>query len=419
MWPTLFLCAAAAVAPAAPDVPSFTPPLPDPLVMTDGSAVTSPEQWREKRRPELLKLFEEQMYGVAPDAPQITATVSGVDEHFFGGAATKKEVAIQFGPPPGVTLHLLLIVPNNHKPAPVFLGLNFHGNHAITDDPSVALPTNWMPEKGPGVKDHRATEAGRGAETRNWSAKQTIDRGYALATFYVGDVKADKPDFADGVHALYFKPGQTSPGEKEWGVIRAWAWGASRAVDYLVTDKDIDAKRIAIVGHSRNGKASIVAAAYDPRIALVIPHQAGCGGTSPSRGTIGETPKIINTHFPHWFSGTFKAYNEDPSKLTFDQHELIALIAPRPILLSCATDDQWSNPAGQFEMLKAAEPVYKLLAHPGNRTVGLASAETPVLNKTIGGEESYFLRPGKHSMAPEDWAAFLDFADQHLIKSAR
>jgi hypothetical protein len=182
-----------------------------------------------------------------------------------------------------------------------------------------------------------------------------------------------------------------------------------RAVDYLHADRDIDTNRIAVFGHSRNGKTALLAAAFDDRIDLAIPHQAGCGGTAPSRGTVGESVKQINDRFPHWFDGEFKKFNQEPAKLPFDQHCLIALVAPRPVLLSNATEDTWANPAGQFEMLQAAEPVYRLLG-----AGGLEATEIPAPGTLVNGKLGYFIRPGKHSTTPQDWKIFLDFADRHF-----
>ena len=192
-------------------------------------------------------------------------------------------------------------------------------------------------------------------------------------------------------------------------------------MDYLVTDSAIDAKRIAVVGHSRNGKTALLAAAFDNRIAMAIPSQAGCGGTAPCRvseelakeGPNGrptvETVRQINKSFPHWFCGNFKAFNDEPARLPFDQHELIALCAPRPVLVSCATEDVWANPSGQFQMLLAADPVYKLVAGDG-----LGATQAPEVSKLLPTRLGYYIRPGKHSMTREDWAVWLDYADKWL-----
>jgi dienelactone hydrolase len=265
-----------------------------------------------------------------------------------------------------------------------------------------------MPNSGPGVVNNRATESGRGAQVDVWAIEQSIDRGYAVATFYHGDIEPDRPDAAEGIRAYYAR-GRTA---YDWGTIAAWAWGVSRAVDYLVTDKSVDPDQIAVVGHSRNGKAALVAAAFDERIALAVPLQAGCGGTAPSRGKIGESVQQINDHFPHWFNAEFKRFNSAPEKLPFDQHSLIALCAPRPVLLANATEDTWANPAGQFEMLQAAAPVYGLLLGVD----ALEASAIPEEGKLVDSVLGFYIRPGKHSMTAADWKVFLDFADKHFGK---
>jgi hypothetical protein len=267
-----------------------------------------------------------------------------------------------------------------------------------------------MPDHCPGVKDHHATDAGRGTQTDVWSVEQTIDRGYAVATFYCGDVDPDRPDARQGIQPHLVKAGH-KPGPHDWGTIAAWAWGLQRAVDYLVTDPDVDARRVILVGHSRLGKTALLAAAFDERVALAIPLQAGCGGTSPSRGKVGESVKQINTAFPHWFAGAFKEFNDHADRLPFDQNCLVALMAPRPVLLANAVEDTWANPAGQFEVLKAAEPVYRLLG-----VGGLESPRMPEVGRLSAGKLGYYIRPGRHSMTPQDWQVFADYADRHLGK---
>ncbi len=407
------------VAAARADFPEVSklpsqPGLPDPLVMFDGKRVTDKDQWIAKRRPELKALFQHYMYGYTPAAPpKITPTVEREDGRFFGGKATKKEVTIAFGPPDCPKIHLLLIIPNARKdPAPVVLGMNFCGNHALVKDPSVALPTAWIYSHYPGIKDNHATEAGRGAQTEVWAIEQSIDRGYAVATFYSGDIDPDRPDVREGIQPHFQKKG-TQPRPHDWGTIAAWAWGLERAVDYLQTTQDIDRTRIAVVGHSRLGKTALLAGAFDERIALVIPHQAGCGGTAPSRGKAGESVKQINNAFPHWFNGAFKEFNDQPDRLPFDQNCLAALVAPRPVLFSNAVEDTWANPEGQFQVLQATDQVYRLLG-----VEGLGAKQMPEPGKLLGSRLGYYIRPGKHSMTREDWKIFLDFADKRLGKPA-
>ncbi|CAN5358322.1 acetylxylan esterase [soil metagenome] len=382
------------------------PGLPDPLVLLNGQRVTTREQWFEQRRPELKALFQHYMYGNLPAAPaKIEQKVLHEDLAAFGGKANLKEIELSFGPKGTPPIHLLLVVPRSPKPAPVFVGMNFCGNHALVNDPGIAIPGMWMYDKYPGVKDHRATAEGRGKLIDMWAIEQSIDRGYAVATFYCGDVDPDRAEVREGIQPHIHK----AAGPHDWGTIAAWAWGLQRAVDVLSNTKEIDPARIAVVGHSRLGKAAMLAGAFDTRIALVIPLQAGCGGTAPSRGKVGESVKQINDRFPHWFAGAFKEFNTQTDKLPFDQNCLVALAAPRPVLFANAVQDQWANPAGQFEVLKAADPVYRLLG-----AGGLEADTMPEPGKLVPSKLGYYIRPGVHSMTKADWKVFLDFADKQM-----
>ncbi len=386
--------------PAFADLPS-RPEMPDPLVMLDGSIITNKADWFSKRRPELKGLFEHYMYGKAPAAPEkLNATIDREDKNALGGKATLKEIRLVYGPPETPNIHLILLVPNAvKKPVPVFLGLGFAPIFTVIDDPKIAEPVGKEPTAASKKVMWRGSQAGI------WNAEAILDRGYALAVFYSGDVAPDRPGRTDGVFPSY-------PGF-DWGVIAAWAWGLSRAADYLVTDPEIDRTRIAVVGHSRNGKAALLAGAFDDRFALVFSHQAGCGGSAPSRGTVGESVKRINTVFPHWFNDEFKRFNEHTDKLPIDQNCLVAMVAPRPVLFTCAVDDTWSNPDGQFQVLKAAEPIYKLL-----NAGGLDTSQVPETGKLVDSTLGYAIRPGKHSMNRLDWTFFLDFADKQFGRSA-
>jgi hypothetical protein len=303
----------------------------------------------------------------------------------------------------------MLVVPNERQaPAPVFLAMNFCGNHALTADPRVPLARGWLYDSCKGCTNNTATDAARGAQAADWPLLEIVGRGYALAAFCSGDVDPDRPEVSEGVYAWLARndPARNNPTNR--GSIAAWAWGFSRCVDYLVSDRDLDPRRIAAVGHSRNGKTTLLAAAMDERIAMAFPHQAGCGGTAPSRGKVGESVKAINTRFPHWFNAAFKEFNDAPERLPLDQHCLVALCAPRPVLISAAEEDQWSNPAGQFEVARAATPVYELLGAEGVR-----DSQMPPPRHMTGGRLSYYLREGKHSMTADDWAVFLGFADKN------
>lgn len=394
--------------------------LPDPMVMFKGQKVETVQQWQQARRPELKALFQHYMYGVLPPTPADVKWLVGRDDPlYYGGKATKREITIQFAPPAAPAIHLLLVIPTKRRgPAPVFVGLNFCGNHALVDDPSIPLPEVWMPDHCPGCRDGKATQAGRGMQKDDWALEQSIERGYAVATCYCGDIDPDRNDFTDGVHPHFGRKigmtGSTTRGPHDWGTIAAWAWGLSRCADYLATDKDVDPRRMIVVGHSRLGKTALLAGAMDERFALVIPHQAGCGGSAPNRKTgdalqKAESVKRINTSFPHWFCDEFKRFNDQVDRLPFDQHCLIALCAPRPVLLTNAQEDQWADPDGQFRMLQGADPVYRLLG-----SEGLDQKSDPEPGKLVSSRLGYFIREGKHSMTAADWQVFMDYADKQL-----
>lgn len=385
------------------------PAMPDPLVMLNGEPVRTPKQWKYQRRPELKALVQHYMYGHIPPAPaHFEARVTGQYPDFLEGKATLKIISIETGPTNAPRIDLMLVVPNQHRsPPPVFLAMDFCGNQALTDDPRVPLARGWVPNFCKGCTNNIATDASRGAQSADWPLAEMVRRGYALAAFYSGDVDSDRADVSDGLYAFLADgdPARNTPADR--GTLAAWAWGFQRCVDCLVEDPDIDAARIAAVGHSRNGKAALLAAAFDERIGIAFPHQAGCGGSAPSRGKIGESVKAINDHFPHWFNAVFKQFNDAPERLPFDQNCMVGLCAPRAALFSAAQEDQWANPAGQFAALQAAEDVYRLLGVPG-----LEVAQMPPLRQLVGHRLGYYIREGKHSMTAGDWGVFMDFADR-------
>lgn len=398
----------------APDVSGFKPTaeLPDPLLMLDGTKVATKEQWETQRKPELRRLFESYMYGTAPAKPEtVTGKVLFENPKAFDGAGTLREVELTVGPAGFPKIYLLMAVPNDRQaPAACFVGPNFSGNHTLAADERIRIPDVWMYPNRPGVKENKATAEGRGKSTDVWPLAEIVKRGYAVATFYNGDLQPDRPNVREGMRAT-LPAADPAPGNQT-ATVMLWAWGVQRAVDYLTADKDIDAKRIAAVGHSRLGKTVLLAGALDPRIAVVMPHQSGCGGAGPSRHADpkAESVKRITTAFPHWFCGNFKGYADSLDKLPFDQHELVALCAPRPVLFTNAADDLWANPSGQFAVLRAATPVYKLLGVDGLTADKVPSPGDKLVDDRLG----YWIRPGKHEMNRDDWQTFLAYADKWL-----
>jgi hypothetical protein len=389
--------------------------LPDPLVLENGKPVKDAKTWQNQRRKELLDLFENEVYGKTPRQKLRTRTETvSIEKNALGGKATRKQFDIHFfGNGLEQTLHFLLYVPNGlQKPAPAFLGLNFGGNQTINADPGIIISTNWMRDKPKdGFINNRATESTRGASASRWQVEKVLANGFAVATVYYGDILPDddKMGLPNRIHRLFSKKVSAEPGPNQWGAIGAWAWGLSRALDFLETDKDIDAKHVAVHGHSRLGKAALWAGAQDERFAFVISNDSGCGGAALSRRQFGETVAKINTSFPHWFCGNFKKYNNKEEMLPVDQHELIALVSPRPVYVASASEDLWADPRGEFLSAKNAEPVYSLF---GRR--GLGVEEVPAIDHGVGETIGYHMRTGKHDITAFDWDQYVAFAKKQF-----
>lgn len=388
--------------------------LPDPLVLLDGTPVSDAETWRTRRRAEVLGLLQTHMYGRSPGAhPDMVFSELSAPAEIAGGLGTRREIRVLFtGREQDGHLDILLYLPSlAGKPSPVFAGLNFMGNHSIRDDPAITLCTGWLRESYPGVVNNQATEASRGAGATRWPVERILERGYGLATAYYGDLDPDFDDgFQNGIHPLFYREGQTRPDADEWGAIGAWSWGLSRIVDALETIPEADATRIAVMGHSRLGKAALWAGAQDERFGVVISNNSGCGGASLSRRNYGETVWRINTAFPHWFCANFLQYSDNEAALPIDQHMLIALMAPRPVYIASAVEDRWADPKGEYLSGVHATPVYELLGEKG------LYGDQPPLDQPVMNRIGYHVRSGGHDVKDYDWERYMDFADMHWRK---
>ena len=369
----------------APDAAAYT--LPDPLLSQAGRKITTAAEWEKSRRPEVLELFREHVYGRVPTTPyRQTFTVVNENPRAMNGAATLKQIAIKIEADGGkpVTINLSLFIPNARtKPAPAFLLIC---NRSIDNiDPT------------------------REKKSEFWPAEEGIARGYAMAAFFNGDVAPDKKDSHDqGIHGLL---NRGTPAPDAWGTLAAWAWGASRCLDYLQTNPAIAKDQVAVIGHSRGGKTALWAGAEDQRFALVCSNDSGCGGAALSRRKTKEkeTLPVINRAFPHWFNANFKTYNGREADLPVDQHMLVALMAPRAVAVHSSEQDLWADPRGEFLSVVHARPVFQLF---GKQALG-AAPQMPAIDEPMHGDVAhYHIRDGKHNLTLVDWTSYWDFADR-------
>lgn len=418
--PAIIFCASFFVAPtyaqqiAEPNydeakVPEYV--LPDPLVAEDGTKIETPEQWRNKRRPEILNLFKENMFGQFPEADlskvKSEETVSVPDA--LGGKATRKEIKIYFNAPneqPQATV--LLYVPNDRKgDVPVFIMPNFQGIQTTTDDPGVSAYKVENSTHNLG----KSPEETRGLAKSRWAFDMIVSRGYAIATVFYEEIEPDASrNFTQGVHPLFTN--YDANADDYPAVIGAWAWGLSRVLDSLENVDGVDTKKAIVAGHSRLGKTALWCGANDERFAAVISNDSGCGGAALSRRQFGERVDRINASFPHWFTKKFHEYGNKVDELPIDQHELIALIAPRPVYVASASEDLWADPKGEFLSALNADPVYRLLGTDGFGGV----TEQPDVDTPVGATIRYHKRTGKHDVTNFDWEQYLNFADSIFKK---
>ncbi|BCU76261.1 acetylxylan esterase [Luteolibacter sp. LG18] len=390
--------------------------VPDPLVAQDGTRIETAAQWREKRRPELLEFFAKNMYGRAPERPKdLLVEVFDRDPHALGDKATRLQMALYPGGKSGPRLDLLVYLPNQVKgPVPAVLGLNFWGNQAIHPDPGIRITESWIEENRqtegnpPKVQNHRATEASRGLNAKQWPVERILSHGFALATMYREDVAPDhEPYFSTGLQALY---PEFQKGDENFGCMGAWAWSLSLALDALEKEPAIDAKKVALFGWSRLGKAALWAGARDERFAAVISNESGAGGAKLFHRGVGEDIERLNRVFPHWFARSFKPYAGKDTELPFDQHLVLSLIAPRPLYVGSAIDDKSADAEGEYASVKAAGPVYKLLGGEPLPAETWPAVDQAVLGKSL----AYHVRTGKHDVLDFDWDHYLEFLDQRL-----
>ncbi len=389
--------------------------LPDPLVLANGERVRDAKTWIAQRRPEILRLFEQNQHGVTPaGAFKPRYHVVDRDAPAFDGLAQRTQVRIRFSDQPETpTIRVLLFVPVAAKrPVPTLLHIGFSPPILLLDQPGLDVGQVWNSKTDARIPDREAPKV---ADFRLESFQHFLERGYAVAYVYYGDIE---PDYAGGaargVRTL-FGPQERARKPDEWGSLGAWSWGLSRVLDYLQTNPAVDGRQVALSGMSRLGKAVIWAGARDERFAVVIPMASGEGGCTISRRNFGETIADLTApdRFPYWFCPRYADYAFDAPRLPVDGHMLISLIAPRPILQVCGSQDAWSDPKGEFIASLAARPVYELF---GKRGVDLPSYPPPD-TKSLN-DMGYYLHDGPHTTLPADFAVMSAFLDRHLVRRA-
>lgn len=392
--------------------------LPDPLIDKKGQKVNNVASWNFGRRNEIMQDFSELMYGHTPEfAINQKAEVIAVRKDALDGLATRTIINLSFFDDPSApTIKLMVYIPNAvKKPVPMVMKMNWYGNSSLEKDPSIPHSTKWMrpiPEKG--IVDNHVTEATRGINAYRFpDLKELMKHGYGLATFYYGDVEPDHIDgWKDGIRGYVMrKSGNTQLKPNEWGALGAWAWGMSRALDYLETDRKVDASKVALIGHSRHGKAVLWAGAQDQRFAVVISNNSGEGGAALARRNFGENIAYSIGHASWRYCEQFKNFVDKEDELPFDQHMLLAMIAPRPLYVGSATEDLLADPKGEFLSALNAGPVYELFGFRG-----LESTEMPSPDISIGNQIRYYIRTGDHDLTRFDWKQYLQFLDLHFKK---
>lgn len=376
-------------------VPEYDlPPL---LVTAEGKPVTTAEEWMNVRRPQILALFSNLVYGCVPE-PEIPVQtdfkVVTTDSKFFSGKCTRKDVRIRFKNRRGGTEMLFLVfVPNGlSEPAPALLV------HSFEDTRSGGFAER--PDE-----PHRLRNG--------WPLDGLLGRGYGLVVVYQQDlVGHNEVEFQKGIHRLFYRSGQSFPKANEWGVLSTVAWGGMRAMDYLETDGDVDQTRVAVMGHSKMGKAALWTAAQDARFALAVSAQSGCAGAALWRRKSGETLEKMVTRFPYWLCRNAWKFVGREDDLPVDQHMLLACIAPRPVYVYSGVEDRWADPGGEYLSAFYASEVYRLLGKTG------LTSETPppVGNAIIKSDVGYHIREGGHSVDSYDWDRIMDFMDFHFHK---
>lgn len=378
--------------------------LPDMLRLDNGQMVSGEKEWTEKRRPEILRMIEQIQFGKSPGRPAQLNWQVVEQGSAFRGKAIRKQVVLYFTKGNySNPVNMLVYLPSaSIKPVPLLLNLSFSANNQLANDSAVRIGYTW-------TKDGRKLKADSASRFSKLNIEQFIDAGFGFATIYYGDIEPDfKQGYKVGVRSLYKDSSQYN-----WAAISAWAWGLSRAMDYFEKDKDVNSRRIALQGASRLGKAVLWAGARDTRFKMVLASISGEGGAALSKRNYGENMLHITdtSRYYYWFTPEYHAYATHSQDLPFDAHMLLALMAPRPLLLQTGDSDYWSDPYGEFLSAKEASRVYALFGKSS-----LLHKEYPRAGSTslLMNELGYYMHQGGHTVLPEDWTLFITYMKKYL-----
>lgn len=393
-------------------VPSYQ--LPSALKRADGTIISTAFEWMNSQRPSIFNMFETHVYGKIPPRPdELRFELLSSKPDALDGSAVRSEVRIHCRMNNGRShkMDLLIYLPRSaKKPVPVFLGLNFKGNHAASREKDIMIPDCWFKNTEEGYLNGKANEGSRAIQDYRWQFDKVINAGFGSATICYNDIFPDREDgWSDSIYKLFYEDDDFKSSNREFGAIGAWAWGLQRGMDYLETLTEVDKNKVVVHGHSRLGKTALLAGTSDKRFSIVISNDSGCGGAAISRRCFGESLEIIQDAFPHWFCSKFRSYIGKEDELPLDQHMLISLIAPRPAYIASATEDLWADPKGEFLSGVNALPVYRLFG-----SEGLGSDIMPPPDTPVGIDIGYHIRTGKHDMTAFDWDCVLAFANRHF-----
>jgi len=364
--------------------------VPELLTAFNGEKIVTHEQWEALRAPELLEEFTREEYGRRPVERPTSLTFSTIepDKVMLDGRAMRKRIRAEYAGPYGKgSFAFTAFIPRQSAPAPVFLFI-------CNRDPN----ENLDPE--------------RKLKTGFWPMEEIVERGYATIAFWTGDISPDRQHGRTlGVFAAFDDVEMQYRAKDGWGMLSAWAWGASRVMDWIETEPLLDAKHVAVAGHSRGGKTALVAGVYDKRFAMVCSNDSGCSGAKLNHIALPKSEHVAHVvrTFQFWFCLNYTMHVNAEKDWRVDQHEFIALIAPRLVCIASASEDAWAGPEGEWWAAKLASPVWELYGKKGLVSDGFPPPETPQQEGCI----SYHLRTGKHDLTPYDWKCYMDFADRH------